>query len=88
METFVWSDGMSRRETTAIWHWDNTVFQSEDARLSLADKHGVASQPESDNSVMIGAASAVAGFAVTMFALTRFGKAARAARNDNEFMRA
>ena len=88
METGVWSAAWPKRETTAIWHWGNTVFQSEDARLSLADKHGAASQPESDNSVMIGAASAVTGFAVTMFALTRFGKAARAARTDNEFMRA
>ena len=60
---------------TGVWNF------CENADLAFAEKH--AAEPESDNTVMIGAASAVAGFAVTMFALTRWGKAARAARNDN-----
>ena len=80
--------------TTQFWYRGELastgVWQFCDPALALADKHVTAAiQPESDNTVMIGATSAVVGFAVTMFALTRFGKAARQARTDNdEFMRA
>ena len=87
METGIWLNG--DRETTSIWHFNNTWFNSTgdctEDWLSLADKRDAAS---SDNTVMIGATSAVAGFAVTMFALTWWGKAARAAKANDDFMRA
>jgi len=80
--TQFWYDG--ELKGSSVWNFCDEAPPA----LALADKHVEAYQPESDNTVMIGAASAFVGFAVTMFALTRFGKAARAARSHDEFMRA